>query len=172
MAGHTNLSRIAKVEAATIAALREGRPIAVPKHEALRQFAAKVARQRGVVSEADVAPFKAAGHGNRAVLDVLVLAATKLISNYTNHLAHTLNGLLHEGRRMDGTGQTEASRLTGVPRRPRIPVGRSLYGDRPTSVLSQPGTSLSPASRWLRPTQGEERSAELGCITRGAVRQF
>ena len=33
------------------------------------------------------AAFKAAGYDNRAVLDMLVLAATKLISNYTNHLA-------------------------------------------------------------------------------------
>ena len=37
-----------------IAAVREGRPIADAKLEALRQFAAKVTRQRGVVSEADV----------------------------------------------------------------------------------------------------------------------
>jgi alkylhydroperoxidase family enzyme len=89
MAGHTNLSRIAKVDNAAIAAVREGRYITDAKLEALRQFAAKVTRQRGVVSQADVAAFKAAGYDNRAMLDVLVLAATKLISNYTNHLAQT-----------------------------------------------------------------------------------
>src|SRR6266446_2291003 len=89
MAGHTNLSRMAKVEPEAITAVREGRPIADPKLEALRQFAAKVKRNRGVVSEADVSAFKAAGYDNRAMLDVLVLAATKLISNYTNHLAQT-----------------------------------------------------------------------------------
>jgi alkylhydroperoxidase family enzyme len=48
-----------------------------------------VTRNRGVVREADVSAFKAAGYDNRAMLDVLVLAATKLISNYTNHLAQT-----------------------------------------------------------------------------------
>jgi alkylhydroperoxidase family enzyme len=48
-----------------------------------------VKRNRGVVREADVSAFKAAGYDNRAMLDVLVLAATKLISNYTNHLAQT-----------------------------------------------------------------------------------
>jgi uncharacterized peroxidase-related enzyme len=89
MAGHTNLSRMAKVEPEAISAVREGRPIADPKLEALRQFSAKVTRNRGVVSEADVSAFKAAGYDNHAVLDVLVLAATKLISNYTNHLAQT-----------------------------------------------------------------------------------
>ncbi len=89
MAGHTNLSKMAKVEDSVIAAVREGRPIADPKLEALRQFAAKVTRNRGLVSEADVSAFKAAGFDNGAMLDVLVLAATKLISNYTNHLAQT-----------------------------------------------------------------------------------
>jgi uncharacterized peroxidase-related enzyme len=89
MAGHTNLSRMAKVEPEAIEAVREGRPIADPKLEALRQFAAKVTRSRGVLSDADVSAFKAAGYDNRAMLDVLVLAATKLISNYTNHLAQT-----------------------------------------------------------------------------------
>lgn len=89
MAGHTNLSRIAKVSDDTIAALREGRPIQDAKLEALRRFAALVTRNRGAVSQAGVESFKAAGYGNQAILDVLVLAATKLISNYANHLAQT-----------------------------------------------------------------------------------
>ena len=89
MAGHSNLSRMAGVEADHIAAVRENRPIADAKLEALRSFAAKVTRQRGVVSEADIAAFKAAGYSNQSLLDVLVLAATKLISNYTNHIADT-----------------------------------------------------------------------------------
>src|SRR6201982_187299 len=85
MAGHTNLSRMAKVEPEAISAVREGRPIADAKLEALRQFSAKVTRNRGVVNEADVSAFKAAGYDNRAVLDVLVLAAPQLLSNYTKH---------------------------------------------------------------------------------------
>ena len=97
MAGHTNLSRVAKVEPEVISAVREGRPIADSKLEALRQFAAKVTRSRGVVSEADVSAFKAVGYDNRAMLDVLVLAATKLISNYTNHVAETPNDSFMKG---------------------------------------------------------------------------
>src|SRR6201986_3946944 len=77
MAGHTNLSRMAKVDETVIAAIREGLPIADQKLEALRQFAAKVTRQRGVVSQVDVSAFKAAGYDNRSVLDVPVLGATK-----------------------------------------------------------------------------------------------
>jgi len=97
MAGHTNLSRMAKVDPEVIAAVRENRPIADARLEALRQFAGKITRQRGVVSDGDVAAFKAAGYDNRAVLDLLVLAATKLISNYTNHLADTPNDSFMKG---------------------------------------------------------------------------
>ncbi len=105
MAGHTNLSRMAKVDDDAIAAVREGRPIADPKLEALRQFAAKVTRDRGLVGEADVSAFKAAGYGNRAMLDVLVLAATKLISNYTNHLAETPNDSFMKGAEWSAPGK-------------------------------------------------------------------
>ena len=105
MAGHTNLSRMAKVEPEVISAVREGRPIANAKLEALRQFAAKITRQRGVVSQADVAAFKAAGYDNQAVLDVLVLAATKLISNYTNHLAETPNDSFMKGAEWTSPGK-------------------------------------------------------------------
>jgi len=95
MAGHTNLSRMAKVDEAVIDAVRGGRLISDAKLEALREFAAAITRNRGVMSDAEVAAFKAAGYDNRAILDVLVLAATKLISNYTNHLAETpLDGLM------------------------------------------------------------------------------
>jgi alkylhydroperoxidase family enzyme len=105
MAGHTNLSRMAKVDNEAVAAVREGRPIADPKLEALRQFAAKVTRNRGVVSEADVSAFKAVGYDNRAMLDVLVLAAPKLISNYTNYLAETPNDPFMKGAEWSAPGK-------------------------------------------------------------------
>jgi len=105
MAGHTNLSKMANVEDSAIAAVRDGRPIADAKLEALRQFAAKITRQRGFVSDADVSAFKAAGYDNRAVLDLLVLAATKLISNYTNHLAQTPNDAFMKGAEWSAPGK-------------------------------------------------------------------
>ena len=105
MAGHSNLSRMAKVDPEVIAAVREDRPIADVKLEALRQFAAKVTRQRGAVSEADVAAFKGAGYDNRAVLDLLVLAAAKLISNYTNHVAQTPNDSFMKGAEWTAPGK-------------------------------------------------------------------
>lgn len=108
MAGHTNLSRMAKVPAQVISAIRENRPIADARLEALRRFAAKITRNRGVVGEADVAAFKAAGYDNHAVLDVLVLAATKLLSNYTNHLAHTPLDAFMEGSQWTPPGKLAA----------------------------------------------------------------
>ena len=108
MAGHTNLSRMAKVDDAVIKAVRDNTEIGDAKLEALRNFAAKITRQRGVVSEADVAAFKAAGYDNRAVLDLLVLAATKLISNYTNHLAETPNDAFMKGAEWTAPGKLRA----------------------------------------------------------------
>lgn len=105
MAGHSKLSQMAKVDGDAIAAVRDGRPITDARLEALREFAAKVTRQRGVVSEAGVAAFKAAGYDNQAVLDVLVLAATKLISNYTNHLAQTPNDPSMKGAEWTAPGK-------------------------------------------------------------------
>ena len=104
MAGHTNLSRMARVDADHIQAVREGSPITDSKLEALRTFAASVTRNRGAVSEAEVNAFKAAGYDNRAALDVLVLAATKLISNYTNHLADTPNDDFMKGAEWSAPG--------------------------------------------------------------------
>jgi len=109
MAGHTNLSRMAKVSDETIAALREGHPIADAKLEALRRFAALVTRNRGVVSQSEVEAFKAAGYNNQAILDVLVLAATKLISNYTNHLAQTPLDSFMKGAEWTAPGKLKAA---------------------------------------------------------------
>lgn len=89
MAGHTNLSKMAGVDAEIIQAIRDGQELKVEKLEALRNFAALVTRNRGVVAPQQLETFKNAGFNNQSVLDVLVLAATKLISNYTNHIAST-----------------------------------------------------------------------------------
>lgn len=89
MAGHSNLSKMAGVNAADIAAIRANQPLVDERAQALRTFAAQLTRQRGAVSPAQVSAFKTAGFGNQAILDLLVLAATKLISNYTNHIAKT-----------------------------------------------------------------------------------
>jgi AhpD family alkylhydroperoxidase len=88
-AGHTYLSRMVKMDEQAIAALRNGAPIADPRLQALRIFAESVVRERGFVGDAAVDAFLAAGFTKANVLEVVTIAATKTISNYTNHITHT-----------------------------------------------------------------------------------
>jgi AhpD family alkylhydroperoxidase len=88
-AGHTYLSRMVKMDEAAIEALRTGKPIPDARLEALRVFAQAVVRERGFVGDAAVEAFMAAGFTRANVLEVVTIAATKTISNYTNHITHT-----------------------------------------------------------------------------------
>lgn len=88
-AGHTFLSRKAGVAEDVIRALRDEQPIAVPRLEALRRFAEIVAETRGFAGETEVDAFIAAGFSKAQVLDVVTIIATKVMSNYTNHLTRT-----------------------------------------------------------------------------------
>jgi AhpD family alkylhydroperoxidase len=88
-AGHTYLSRMVKMDEAAIQALRNGQPIPDARLEALRVFAQAVVRERGFVGDATVAAFMAAGFTKANVLEVVTIAATKTISNYTNHITRT-----------------------------------------------------------------------------------
>jgi AhpD family alkylhydroperoxidase len=89
MAGHTQLAKMQKIDGAIIQALRNGRPIPDAKLEALHAFVTKVVRQRGFVTDKDVAAFLAAGYTKRNVLEVVLGVGTKVLSNYTNHIVHT-----------------------------------------------------------------------------------
>ncbi len=88
-AGHTYLSRAAKVDEQAIAALRNNTPIADARLQALRDFTTAVVRERGFVGDVAIDAFIAAGFTKENVLEVITVAATKVISNYTNHITHT-----------------------------------------------------------------------------------
>ncbi len=89
-AGHTYLARSVKLPEDEIQALREGQPLAgQPRWQALRSFIEAVLRERGQVGDAVVDAFIAAGFTRAQVLEIVLLVATKTISNYTNHLTHT-----------------------------------------------------------------------------------
>ncbi len=88
-AGHTMLMQMSKMPANVIEALREGTPIADPKLEELRSFARDLLDARGHVGDARVQQFLAAGYDKRQALEVLTGLAAKLLSNFTNALAHT-----------------------------------------------------------------------------------
>jgi AhpD family alkylhydroperoxidase len=88
-AGHTFLSRKSGVAEDVIQAIRNRTPIADPRLEALRRFAEVVAQSRGFAGDAAVDAFIAAGFTKAQVLEVVTIIATKVMSNYTNHLTHT-----------------------------------------------------------------------------------
>ncbi|WP_341963930.1 carboxymuconolactone decarboxylase family protein [Pseudomonas sp. RC10] len=89
MAGHTTLAKMIGMEAAVIEALRAGTAIPDARLEALRQFTALVVRERGFAGDAAVDAFLAAGYTRKNVLEVVLGVATKVMSNYTNHIVHT-----------------------------------------------------------------------------------
>ena len=89
VAAHTAVSAGQKLDMDVINAVREDRPIADPKLEALHRFTKQVVVQRGFVSDADVQAFIDAGYTRSAVLGVILGVSLKAISNYTNHVAET-----------------------------------------------------------------------------------
>lgn len=89
VAAHSATAKAQKLDDAVIAAVRERRPIADARLEALRVFTRKVVVLRGFVSDADAAAFKAAGWSDSDILGVVLVAAMKSITNYVNHIAET-----------------------------------------------------------------------------------
>ncbi|MFW8594436.1 carboxymuconolactone decarboxylase family protein [Cribrihabitans neustonicus] len=86
---HTGIAKSMGVDDAIISALREGKPLADPKLDALRNFTLKVIRNRGNLEDRDVQDFLDAGFSKRNILEVILGYSQKIMSNYTNHLAGT-----------------------------------------------------------------------------------
>lgn len=88
-AGHSMLMQMIGAPEATINALRDGTPLADTKEEALRTFTRQLLETRGHVGDAALKTFLSAGYDKKQALEVLVGLASKLLSNFTNALAHT-----------------------------------------------------------------------------------
>jgi len=86
---HSFLAKKDGVAEDVIEALREDRPIGDDRLEALRQFTKAMVQKRGNLDAAEVDAFLAAGFTKRNVFDVILGLSHKVISNYTNHIAHT-----------------------------------------------------------------------------------
>ncbi|MEO9467701.1 carboxymuconolactone decarboxylase family protein [Parasphingorhabdus sp.] len=89
MAAHSTISGMQGIAANVIEALRDGTELADAKLEALRVFAVQVNTQRGVLENAQIEAFLAAGYTKASILDVIIGTSFKLMSNYTNHVAQT-----------------------------------------------------------------------------------
>jgi uncharacterized peroxidase-related enzyme len=89
VAAHTGNAERQGVDAATIAAIREGRALPEPRLDALASFTRTLLAKRGWAEEADVQALLDAGFTRQQVLDLVTVLAMKTISNWTNHLVDT-----------------------------------------------------------------------------------
>ena len=89
LSAHTYLSKnLAKLDDAEITANRTGASND-PKADAAVRFAAKVARERGHVSDDDVRAVKLAGYDDAEVIEIVLHVALNTWTNYINEVAKT-----------------------------------------------------------------------------------
>jgi len=89
VSAHSVAGKMSGLNDASIAAVRDGRPLLDPKLAALSDFARKVVETRGHLSRDSINDFLTAGYTKAQILEVLLAVATKTISNYMNHIANT-----------------------------------------------------------------------------------
>ncbi len=89
VAAHTGGARRARVPAPVIEALRAGAKLPDGKLEALRRFTIAVVGKRGRLDDDEVEAFREAGYTRANLLEVILGAGLKTLSNYTNHIAKT-----------------------------------------------------------------------------------
>lgn len=87
--GHTWMMHAAKMPDEVIEALREGTAIPNAKLQVLHDFTKALLDKRGHIGDDKLQTFLNAGYTKRQALEVLTGLASKLISNFTNALAHT-----------------------------------------------------------------------------------
>lgn len=87
--GHTWMMHSAGMPQDVIEALREGSAIPDAKLQALHDFTKGLLDHRGHIGDEKLQAFLDAGFTKRQALEVLTGLASKLISNFTNALAHT-----------------------------------------------------------------------------------
>ena len=87
--GHTWMMKSANMPNDVINALREGQTIPDKKLQALHEYTKALLNQRGHIGDDSLQHFLNAGYSKRQALEVLTGLAAKLISNFTNAMAHT-----------------------------------------------------------------------------------
>ncbi|MDW1744119.1 carboxymuconolactone decarboxylase family protein [Vibrio sp. Vb2531] len=87
--GHTWMMKAGKMPDEVIEALREGTAIPDTKLQALHDFTKALLDNRGHIGDQRLQVFLGAGFTKRQALEVLTGLSAKLISNFTNALAHT-----------------------------------------------------------------------------------
>lgn len=86
---HTGIAHMMKVAPTLTEALRNGEPMPTKKLQALQDTVLIIVRNRGHISEEELAAFYAVGYEQRQILEIILGLSQKIISNYTNHIAET-----------------------------------------------------------------------------------
>lgn len=86
---HTGIAHSMKVNPSLIEALRTEQPMPTAKLQALLDMTLVIVRNRGHVSDEELAAFYAAGYSEQQVLEIILGLSQKMISNYSNHIANT-----------------------------------------------------------------------------------
>ncbi|UGA53501.1 carboxymuconolactone decarboxylase family protein [Vibrio sp. VB16] len=86
---HTGIANMMNVDPALTEALRNRDKMTTEKLQVLHDTTLLMVRDRGVISNADIETFYAAGYGQRQLLEIVLGLSQKIMSNYTNHLANT-----------------------------------------------------------------------------------
>lgn len=86
---HTGIAHMMEVDPALTEALRTGEAMPTQKLQVLHDITLSMVRNRGRLSDAEVAAFFEAGYAQRQLLDIVLGLSQKVISNYVNHLAET-----------------------------------------------------------------------------------
>ena len=86
---HTGIAHSMKVNPNLTQALRDQQPMPTAKLQALLDMTLIIVRNRGNVTNEELAAFYAAGYGEQQLLEIILGLSQKVISNYTNHIAET-----------------------------------------------------------------------------------
>ncbi|WP_408902981.1 carboxymuconolactone decarboxylase family protein [Methylobacterium radiotolerans] len=89
MAVHSPIATRERIPGAILSALRHGDPLADPKLETLRSFAAAMTRTRGQVGQAELDRFEAVGYTRENLLEAIVAIGYEVLGNDIDHVAAT-----------------------------------------------------------------------------------
>nr|WP_321246970.1 carboxymuconolactone decarboxylase family protein [uncultured Psychroserpens sp.] len=86
---HTGIAHMMNVDPTLTEALRNNEPISNKKLQVLKDTTLSIVRNRGLISDSEIATFYGAGYEQKQLLDIILGVSQKVISNYTNHIANT-----------------------------------------------------------------------------------
>jgi uncharacterized peroxidase-related enzyme len=89
VAAHSAAASMGRVPAGVVSSLRDDRPIADERLEALRRFTTILMARKGWVPEAEFEAFLDAGFTRAQAMEVALGVVMKSLSNLVNHLADT-----------------------------------------------------------------------------------